>query len=279
MKKLIFFIILLTVLCAVQRPFVRYMTNKTVAERVGFVASPAMMRFAAADHKETVSALLTIKSLLYYGNLVELQRDLYLDVDFSGLHQLLVTASRLDPYNEDIYYFSQAILGWQPEYVRGVIELLNYGMAYRSWDYMLPFWAGFDSANFLRDYPVAARYYQQAGELSGAAIFKRLTARYLFEANQTSLAIAYLSTMVKGAKNPVIRQSYQRRLDALEAVRRIEHAVQSYQQQHGCLPASIKQLVQAGDLKEIPVDPFGGSLLLDAHGRPYSTSQFLNRSK
>ncbi len=277
MKNFILLLILIGLLTAIQFPFTKYMASKSMFTRVGFVADPALMRIAAADHKETVAALLTIKGFLYYGQLVEEKLHTSKAVDYTGLNRLLHTASRLDPYNFDIYYFPQAILAWEPGYAKSVVDLLDYGMKYRTSDYMLPFYAGFDSANFLHDYEAAAKYYKKAGEISGEAFFNRLTARYLFESNQTSLAIAYLQAMLKGATNPLVRTAYEVRLATLEQVLSIERAVDHYTEREGKLPVTIEQLVESGDLAAVPIDPFGGVFFLDSDGRPTSTTKLFNR--
>lgn len=277
MKNLLLLLFLIGLLAAIQFPFTAYMAKKLLVERVGVVADPYFMRVAAADHKETVAALLTIKSFLYYGQIVEAQKHDVMTVDFSGLDQLLHTAARLDPYNVDIYYFPQAILAWEPGFTESVIDLLDYGMQYRTKDFLLPYYAGFDSVHFLQDYEAAAKYYKKAGEISGEAFFHRLTARYLFESNQTLLAIAYLQSMLKGATNPVVRKAYELRLAALEAIATIERAIKHYKEREGESPVTIEQLLQSGDLTSLPVDPFGGVFSLDANGLPISSTKLFNR--
>jgi tetratricopeptide (TPR) repeat protein len=108
-------------------------------------------------------------------------------------------AVQLDPYNMDAYYFGQAILVWDVGKVELANELLDYGMRFRTWDWYLPFFAGFNQAYFLKDYTKAARYYDRAGELSGSDLFKNLAGRYLQESGKTDLALAYLSAMEKKA--------------------------------------------------------------------------------
>ncbi len=64
----------------------------------------------------------------------------------------------------DAYYFAQAVLVWDVGQVRLANELLEYGMRYRTWDYLLPFFAGFNYSYFLKDNEKAAQYYR--GQLS-----------------------------------------------------------------------------------------------------------------
>jgi len=274
-KKLALCIALLGIYVGIQIPLTRYMADRPVAEQVGFIAHPQLMRLSSADHKETAGALLSIKALMYYGTLVEEARaGNPVTVDYDGLYRLLSAASALDPYNMDSYYFSQAILAWEPDFMPQVLELLRRGMEYRDWDWMLPFWAGFDTANFLKDYDTAATYYRRAAELSGAELFASLTSRYLYEADQTELAINYLEAMLKGATKPAIRQTFELRLDALKKMRMIEEAIAAFRLREAKGPGTLEALVRSGDLSAIPEDPYGGEFYLDDTGKPRSSRLF-----
>ena len=277
MRKFVLIICLIISLWFIQVPLEKMLVFKPTAEKVGFVANPYLLRLTSADHKETVAALLAVKSLIYYGTMVdEQQKNNNIPVDFDGLFQVLFAASRLDPYNMDIYYFSQSILGWKVEFVKQVVELLDYGMKFRTWDWMLPFWAGFDSVNFLQNYRAAADYYAKAGDVSTADIFSRLSARYLYEANQTTHAIAYLETMVRGARNPSIRKTFELRLLAFKQVKKIEESIMQFQINEGREPIDLGELVQLNYLQSVPEDPYGGEFYLDENAKPRTTSAFSN---
>ena len=101
-----------------------------------------------------------------------------------------------------------------------------------------------------------------------------LAGRYLNEAGQTDLAIAYLTTMVKGAKNEAIKVTLATRLRALEGVRAIEGARNACLKATGRLPASVEALQQSGYLKKIPLDPYGGRFYLEPDGKVATTSKF-----
>jgi len=128
----------------------------------------------------------------------------------------------LDPYNMDAYYFAQTILAWDVKQYQLANNLLDFGMKYRTWDWMLPFFAGFNSAYFLKDYKKAADYYKRAGELNGSVLSISLAGRYMQESGQTELAIAYLSAMEINERNLAIKKNYQTRLKAFKEVHRIE---------------------------------------------------------
>jgi hypothetical protein len=217
-----------------------------------------------------------LKVLLYFGTVAEpgLTGAPGAGPDFPAMSRTLHASVQLDPYNMDSYYLAQAILTWDVGKIEIANELLEYGMKYRDWDFYLPFFAGFNYAYFLKDYSKAAIYYRRAGELSGQELFVNLAGRYLWESGQTSIAIAYLSTMEKSARNQAVRQSFHTRLTALKESHRIELAVAAYRRAKGQLPHSVQDLLDGGYLKGAPVDPYGGTFYLTDQGQVQSTSKF-----
>lgn len=190
------------------------------------------------------------------------------------MSRLLHGAVQLDPYNMDAYYFAQSFLTWDAKQYKLANELLDYGMKYRTWDWYLPFFAGFNNAYFLKDYAAAAKYYKLAGELSGSDLSKLLAGRYMQESGQTELAIGYLAAMEKGEKNEALKRNYQVRLNAFREVRRIEQARDKFKEIKGRRPATIEQLTQEGFLVPRPVDPYGGQFYLEPDGKVATTSKF-----
>ncbi len=260
-------------------PFAGYLQNRPFIERIGYVPSFKVLKLVAADHKEVTASFLVMKVLMYFGGLIELtQNEVAVAPDYPAMSRLIHNAVELDPYNMDAYYFAQAILSWDVGRVDLANKLLDHGMQYRTWDWQLPYFAGFNHAYFLKDYATASRYYQRAGELSGFDLYKNLAGRYMQEAGRTELAIRYLSTLEQGEKNLAIKKSYQLRLIAFQEVQRIEVARDEYQKKFGRLPASIDQLVQEGLLTP-PVDPYGGNFYLQPDGKVATTSKFAFATK
>lgn len=256
-------------------PFTTYLKNKPFVEKLGYVPAVSVLKSVAADQKELVGASLVLKVLMYFGTLVEKAENQFtVPPDYKSMSRLLHGAVKLDPYNMDAYYFAQSFLTWDVKQYKLANDLLDYGMTYRSWDWYLPFFAGFNSAFFLKDYAAAARYYQRAGELSGSNLNRLLAGRYMQESGQTELAIVYLSTMAKGEKNPAVKKTYQTRLTAFKEVRRIEMARERFRESGGVMPVTIEKLTGAGLLSPPPVDPYGGQFYLDPAGKVATTSKF-----
>ena len=88
------------------------------------------------------------------------------------------------------------------------------------------------------------------------------------------MAIAYLSAMEKGERNPSLRKSYQTRITAFKEAHRIEVARDKYKAATGKLPASVEMLEHDGYLSPPPVDPYGGKFYLNPEGKVATTSKF-----
>ncbi len=256
-------------------PFTAYLHDKPFVEKLGYVPSVTALKTFAADHKELVAASLVLKVLMYFGGLLDkADNQVAVPPDYMTMSRLLHGAVKLDPYNMDAYYFAQGFLAWDVKQFKLANDLLDYGMKYRTWDWYLPFFAGFNSAFFLKDYTAAARYYQRAGELSGSDMSKLLAGRYMQQSGQTELAIAYLATMAKEERNPAVKKTYLLRLTAFRETRRIEVARDRYRETRGALPVTVEQLVSGGLLTPSPRDPYGGTFFLEADGRVATTSKY-----
>jgi hypothetical protein len=252
------------------------MKHKPIEEKLGYVPSINMLRYVCADQKTLIGAALLMKVIMYFGGLTDKQfeKTVIVPPDYRGMSNIVHTALKLDPYNIDGYYFAQSFLTWEVKQYEIANKLLDYGMKYRTWDWMLPFFAGFNSAYFLKDYTKAAEYYKRAGEMSGNELHFSLAGRYMQESGQTELAVGYLSAMEKSERNPAVKKNYQVRLAAFKEVRRIELARDRYRESRGALPASVENLVSTGFLSPVPVDPYGGQFYLESGGKVATTSRF-----
>jgi hypothetical protein len=275
MKRFVPLIVLLALYAVIIGPFTRYLTEKPVVEKLGYVPEPDVMRLLAADQCSLMSATLMVRVISYYGGLVEqAMNKVPVTPEYQGMYKMLETAVKLDPYNMDAYYFAQAILGWRAGQVREINSLLEYGMQYRKWDWYLPSFAGFNYAYFLKDYKRASQNYRRVAELTGDTLSMNLAGRYMYESGRTDLAVAYLTAMVQGARNEAIKRTLQTRLRAFEEVRKIEQARDKFRSDTKRNPRSLSELLHKGYLARPPVDPYGGTFYLDEKGAVRSTSKF-----
>jgi tetratricopeptide (TPR) repeat protein len=257
-------------------PLTDYLIKRPFVERLGYVPRPEVMRLVSADQKQLVGESLIMSVVMYFGGAVNqvAANKINVPLNFQGMKNSIEVAIKVDPYNLDSYYFTQAIMVWDMKQVREANELLEFGMKYRDWDWYLPFFLGFNYSFILKDYATAAKYYERVGVLTGNELSINLAGRYLYEAGETSQAIAYLSAMVQTATNDAIKKSLQTRLSAFKAVKQIEQARDSYVKKFKKKPASVAQLMSAHFLASLPRDPYGGSFYIDEKGRVRSTSKF-----
>lgn len=254
--------------------FADYMARRPVEVKLGYVSHPQILKLTTADQHLAVAEMVVLKVIFYFGTLVQkFNENVIIRPEQANMYRTLSTAVRLDPYNMDAYYFAQAAFTWEVGRINEVNDLLEWGAQHRTWDPWLPFYIGFNHAYFLKDYAKAAHYMQRAAEISGSPLFAGLAARYLYEAEQFEFGLLFLETMIVQAKNHAVRQTYELRRDALLAIQELESAVADYRRRNGHPPEHLDNLVKAGLLAAVPVDPYGGTFYLDEGGKIRTTSK------
>lgn len=255
--------------------------NRPTIYKLGYTPSGRFYRAIAGEYKWFLGDYLSFKSIIYYGGRTDyVSRGMFGEIEYYNLYRTVEASILLNPYNEDIYYFSQGVFTWDVGRVKETNRLLEYAFNYRRWDYKIPFFLGFNYAYFLKDYKNAAIYYQKASELSGSSLFANLAARYLYEGGNTILGIDYLKTMIKIARKEDVKKQYELRLKALEAIYEIEQALELYKRKYIDIP-TIEKLIELKYLKSLPVDPYGGKFYIDNNGKVRTTSKmaFLNQKQ
>lgn len=275
MKFKLFFFGLILCYASLLIPFTSYLKNRPVLLKLGHVPDGKVLRTVAGDQRYLLSEIYIIRVLFYFGELFGVNRTSgTITPEYFNMYRTLENAVILDPYNIDAYYFSQAAFTWELGRVREVNSMLRHGMKYRSWDYQLPFFIGFNSAYFLKDYRTAAEYMKKAAELSENPLFTTLAARYFYEAEESDLGVLFLDTMAKGTRDTNLKKVYELRRDALQAVKNLLSATDRFRAKHGRLPVHLEELVSSGLIRRIPDDPYGGIFYLDRDGKIRTTSKF-----
>ncbi len=251
------------------------MGSKPSAEKLGALPTIATLKFISADQKLLIGSSLVMRVITYFGGVVEMSKN-NIDVspDFLMMSRTIHAAVKLDPYNIDSYYFAQSFLPWEVGQVDVANSLLIEGMRYRTWDWYLPFFVAFNNSYFKHDFKSAAFYYQKAAELSGQELHISLAGRFMQESGQTDHAIAYLTLMAKGARNPLAQKNYETRLAAFKQVRLIEKATERFTTKYSRVAVSLDELVRLGFLETVPTDPYGGTFFLQSDGKVGTTSKF-----
>jgi len=263
--------------CFMLVPFSQYMIKRPLEVKLGYLPHPQLLKVAFADHRFLVAEVAVVKVLFYYGTLLgKFEENIIIRPEHINMYRTLVTATQLDPYNMDAYYFAQAAFTWELQRIAEVDELLEHGLKYRTWDYWIPFYLGFNNAYFLKNYRKGAMYMQRAAEISQNPLFAKLAARYFYESKQTDLGLTFLDSMIAQAKDKSVKRTYELRRNALLAVSTIESALTEFRKKSGRPARTLNDLLDSGLLGHIPKDPYGGNFYLDDQGRARSTSKFAN---
>jgi tetratricopeptide (TPR) repeat protein len=271
LKRIVLLLTFLLLLFSTYVPLTSLRDSQPPEVRLGLFPPAPVVKALSADQYQFISQLISLQCLFYFGTLVEVKRQV---PDWTRLQRALYTATQLDPYNMDAYYFAQAILPWDAGKPQQAIDLLEYGFAHRKWDWYLPFFLSFDYAFFMKDYPKAAEYLEKAAEINPrAAWFSTLAARYYYEGGKTALALAYLKELIPTARNEAIKKQLIIRAQALEKILQLEEAVADFRSRFHRAPENLQELIDVGILHHIPEDPYGGTFYLDKQGKVRTTSQ------
>ena len=233
---------------------------------------PALaLEMMALGNKELASTLIFYNAQFYFGEKYAWRKE---EPEYQRLFAGLDKATDLDPRNMDCYYFAQGLFSDIKPAIPVLNRLLKKGLESRPTDWYLPF---FLSANYyfqLKDPVTAAHYLQKAAALNpDNALFASLSARMLYQGNQTEAAVLYLRAFIKETNNPSVQKLLLKRLYALEAIHYLEQAVATFTTQHNRPPRTLAELIHAGIIKKIPADPYGGTFEFDATGRVVTTSK------
>lgn len=275
MNRLLILLVFLVLLAGLTVKQADQMVSRPLLVKLGSPPNAKVVSLIAGRYKAPLASWWVTKVLFYFGSLVDADnRQLKTAPEYFNMYKTLQAALYLDPYNMDAYYFAQASFTWGLGRVKEVNALLKRGMKYRDWDYQLPFYAGFNAAYFLHDYAEGARLMKIAAERSGSPLFTKLAARYFYQAKETDLGVVFIRSILQQTKDRKLRAVYQTRLEALQAVQVIEHALKQYQQQFGHNPKNLNELVIYGLLVAVPKDPYGGTFSLASDGTVSSSSKF-----
>ncbi len=190
--------------------------------------------------------------------------------DFDLQAKIQADAAWLNPAQEDNYYIAAAVLPWYGQ-LEASQYILRRATDARSFDWQPPFYYAFNVFYFLKDPAEGARWLRKAAEHTdveeNVLAFQQIAAVWSAKGPDLEAAITLHRDLVKATKHREFAAFLEKRVTRLENFLQIEKAVAIYRQNSGSVPADVEELVRAGTLSAIPVDPFGLRYVLDADGR------------
>lgn len=241
----------------------------------GLVLPGPMLRLMVGEFHGLAADFYFLQGIVAYGRTLE-QRlgEEERRQTWQRVYRLLDVSTDLDPYFFDPYYFANAGLARNLDLVPDINALLEKGIEKRDWDWMLPFFKGFNYFYYLQDNIKAAEYLMLGAQRPDAMpLLATLAARVSYQGKRTENAIVFLRGILSRTKDEQTRKLYRTRLEALEKIYLLEQAVSLYRQRYSRFPSSLNDLANSKIIHHIPEDPYGGTFFLSEDGSVQSTSE------
>jgi tetratricopeptide (TPR) repeat protein len=245
-------------------------SGQSQREELIFLPSEAKFSRISGGYSGLLAAIYWTRAVQYYG-----RHRLAHAKEFALLGTLLDIATSLDPHLLIAYRFGSLFLAGKPPEGAGdpqrAIHLLERGIVnnpdyWRLWEDL-----GFIYYWDMKDYAHAARAFQTGSERPGALPWMRvLAASVAAQGGEIQSSRILWTEIARSAGNDSIRRSAEAHLTALgalEALKKLNGLLEAYQQKEGREARSMKDLVAAGYLPGIPLDPSGVPVVVGKDGR------------
>lgn len=271
MKRLVFEGVLIGLLLWLLVAFSSLYGNHLAPLRFPAYPPAVVLDMMSLGNRELLSTLLFYNAQFYFGEKYAWRRE---TPEYQRLFAGLERATDLDPRNMDCYYLAQGLFSDIPAAIPVLNRLLEKGMRNRPHDWYLPFFLSANAYFQLHDPVQAAHYLQKAAAINpDTLLFASLSARMLYQGNQTEAAISYLEAFIKETNNQAVREKLLLRLHALQAIHFLEQGVAEFTRRQGRPPHDLQELQTTGVIEAIPPDPYGGTFYTEANGKVYTTSK------
>jgi hypothetical protein len=181
------------------------------------------------------------------------------------LAPLLDITTTLDPHLVVAYRFGSTFLAQKPPEGAGdpqkAVELIERGIRENPDTWQLYFELGFLEYMELHDPAAAANAFERGAQVPHSHPFLRVLAAAMAQhAGERQTARALWMTTYQTTDDKMIKENavkHLRALDVDDEVVQLQQMVDDFTRKHGVRPQTMSDLVQAGYLRNLPVDPFG----------------------
>lgn len=235
-----------------------------------YISSPKAAKRLSLGYQGLLADIYWTRAVQYYGGMHHAGGG-----DFRLLWPLLNITTQLDPHLMPAYQYGATFLTAKPPAGPGMpqqaIELMKYGIQKNPDQWRLYYNLGFIYYMDLKDYPSAAAVFLQGSEKPNShQVMKVLAAQAAQRGGDPQTAELLWETMYATTRDKYIRENAVWHLRALKVdqdVTKLEELLGVYRQKYGRLPASLVEMVRAGLLPGIPVDPLGNPYKLGFEGK------------
>lgn len=185
--------------------------------------------------------------------------------------QTQVDAAWLNPRHEDNYYVAAALLSWSG-HVPEAKFVLQRAVDTRPFDMLPPLYLGFDYFFFDRDAATGARWMYEAARRADTEqnriSLSRIASRWAERGQDARDALRMVEVMISQARGLALKHYLEQRAERLRGLVALQEAGRRYRDKMGKAPSVLEDLIRAGTITTLPVDPQGLGYALDAQGDP-----------
>jgi hypothetical protein len=197
------------------------------------------------------------------------------DADVQLLWPLLDITTTLDPQLIVAYRFGYTFLSEPPPFGAGrsdlAVQLLQRGIRENPDEWRLYEDLGFLYYYSFKDYPKASAAFLEGSKNPSAELFMKVLAAKILEQGDNRETSAFLwQEVYNSARNEDIRNNAETHLQLLHAdadCEQLDLLAAEYKKRTGRDPDSSRDLINAGLLKGIPVDPLGIPYIFNTDGK------------
>jgi tetratricopeptide (TPR) repeat protein len=231
--------------------------------------SGPMLKAISLEYAPLMADLYWTRVVQYYGD-----KHVRRDENFELLWPLLDVTTTLDPHLLVAYRFGSMFLSEGPPSGAGrpdlAIELIHRGIRANP-----EYWRFYEDLGFiyyfeLKDYQKASAAFLEGSKNPAALVWMKVLAAKVLEQGENPDTSAFLWNEIYSSTNdPRMKQNAQTHLQLLKVVadcKQLNIIAADYQKRIGHPAKSVNDLVTAGLLPRMAVDPLGFPYLLDADG-------------
>jgi len=241
-----------------------------VAEEALYVPSPKILQRMSLGYTGLLADIYWTRAVQYFGSHHHVR-----SMDYKLLAPLLDIATTLDPHLVVAYEFGSVFLAQKPPEGAGdpeaAVRLVERGVRENPSEWRLYYNLGFIHYFERRDYAAAADAFESGSRVPGALPWMKVMAAQMSQhAGDLQTARMLWSSLYQTTESEEIRGNAAKHLRALrvdEEVSLLEKVVGGFYEGTGRWPANWVEMVAAGYLRSVPLDPSRRPYRLAANGR------------
>ena len=245
-------------------------SNTSSEQEVLYLPDGRGLSLLSFGYTNFVADLLWFNTINYFGKHYNADRN------FQWLGHMCNLVTSLDPNSKHVYGFCSTMLSWEANLPNESLKILDKAIANYPTDWKFFYLRGFTKMFFLKDDQGALADFSTSAKLPGASwIAARLAAKNIAMSDDPKSAVEFLKNILEGTTDETQRRALESRLREAQLVVDLDtlaQAVAVYKEREGQNPSKLEELVKAGIILALPLDPFGGKYLIDEAGQVSSTS-------